>query len=491
MPRRSLFGCILLLSLHIVCGKYNRTNDLYDFYASNPQGVQVFSLLNAIMSPLLPPSSLHVIYVGDCADFVDEAMEFWSMTVISYRCLTNDEDIDTCRYSLHADDRDLDFVRDVRRSTLFFIHCLSVTFEQASCVDAITSRSEVFNVSPSPNTPESSAIHIILIPVFCGCHDVIHLGNVAMLQLQNELQRSIFGVFPVLVFAFNCEIPSSVSLLSSRIDSQLRKNYPVLVQNDDAASWTMLFGHFGWAVKDFDVLESKLPAGSGHTENCREQGIQRHPNVLATVFDAQTLRFFSAFSPFPPSLSLTPPNGSVIYCDVPFSLQFSWLHHSVLQPLASSHRFNAGILEFRSLYLTTEATFRLQLSQEVTAGMLRCSDILPHAPLLVPLEGHFESFSTVDDADGGDYQLFYTLATPCSLPNAQIPDQYRAALFDAAIFTWDESNDSSQPPELHVSASSLHLSHRTLTRFRPFFGSAKLAYPANRVSERLISCPVD
>jgi hypothetical protein len=424
------------------------------------------------MSPLPPPSSLHVIYVGDCADFVDDAVQSWSVTAVSYRCLTNDEDIDTCRYSLHADDRDLDFVRDVRRSSAFFILCLSVTFKQANCVDAMTSRSEVVNVSPSPNTPDSSAIRVLLIPVHCGCHDVMHLGNVAMLQLRNEFQRSIFGVFPVLVFAFNCEIPSSVSLLSSHIDSQLRKNYPSFVQNDDAAPWTILIGHCGWAVKDvkdFDVLDSKLTAhGGGLTENSSEQEIQRHPNVLATVFDAQTLRFFSpcCLSAPTPSLSLTPPNGSVIYCDVPFSLQFSWLHHSVLQPLASSHRFNAGILEFRSPYLTSQAVFRLQLSPEVTAGMLRCSDILPHAPLLVPLEGHFESFSTVDDVDGGDYQLFYTLATPCSLPNAQIPDQYRAALFDAAIFTWDESNDKSETPKLHVCAS--FLSHCILIYFTLF-----------------------
>jgi hypothetical protein len=118
MARRFLCVSIILLSLHNVGGKYDRTNDLHDFYASNPQGLPVFSVLKALMSPSPVPPSLHVVYVGDCADFADEDERLRSLpkTVISYQCLHNDEDVDTCRYSLQADDRDLDFVRDVRQS---------------------------------------------------------------------------------------------------------------------------------------------------------------------------------------------------------------------------------------------------------------------------------------------------------------------------------------------------------------------------------------
>jgi hypothetical protein len=69
---------------------------------------------------------------------------------------------------------------------------------------------------------------------------------------------------------------------------------------------------------------------------------------------------------------------------------------------------------------------------------------------LVHLEANFEVFSTNDDFDGENYNLLYTLATPCSMPPAQIPDHIRAALHDAAVFTWNETN-SIRPPILHVS----------------------------------------
>ena len=68
---------------------------------------------------------------------------------------------------------------------------------------------------------------------------------------------------------------------------------------------------------------------------------------------------------------------------------------------------------------------------------------------MVPLEANFESFSADDDFDGINYSLLFTLATPCSMPPSHIPDHIRAALHDAAVFTWDETN-STQPPVLHV-----------------------------------------
>lgn len=433
MSRRLLLRFIYLLSLQIVCSKYDRTNDLFDFYAGNPLGLRVFSVLKTVISPMPPmqlPSSLHVIYAGDCADF-DEDMRAWPISMFSYQCLRNDEDIDTCRYSLQADDRDLDFVRDT------------------SCANAIISRSEVVAVSSSSNAPDQGVTRILLIPFHCGCHDTLHPVRVAM-QVLYEFERR-HGAFPALIFAFNCDVPGSISLISSRIDAQLRRDLPFIA--DHASPWLMLSGHCDWAAQDLGILESNQPAKNHHTGNCSEQGIQSHPNALATIFDAQMLRLLSpcCMHAIEPKLSLSPSNGSVIYCDVPFPMKFSWLHHSELQPLAFSHRFNAGILEFRSRYLTTENTFRLQLSQETTTVLLKCSDVDPHAPLLVPLEVYFESFSTSDDVDGDKYKLSYTLATPCSMPLAHIPAQHLAALRDAAIFTWDESDGSTRPPPvLHV-----------------------------------------
>jgi hypothetical protein len=329
-------------------------------------------------------------------------------------------------------------------------HCFFVTFEQASCANAVASRSEVVNVSPASNAPDQTAFRILVIPFPCGFHDTLHAVRVTTLLL-NEFGRSS-SLFSAFVFAFNCEVPSSVHLLASKLDSQLRSDYsPLIVER--ASPWAMFTGHCEFAINDSDLSEFKS-AAHGHTGNCSERGVQGRPNVLVTVADAQILRFLSpcCLRAVAPKLSLSPSNGSVIYCDVPFPLQFSWLHHSELQPSAHSHRFNAGILEFKSPYLTTEATFSLQLLQKNTMGVLQCSHILPNAPLMLLLEGHFESYSIIDDVDGDNYTLFYTLATPCSMPHAQIPDRLRAALHDAAIFTWDESDGSTQPPQLQVSA---------------------------------------
>jgi hypothetical protein len=417
----------LFISLHIVSGKYDRTNDLYDFYAGNPQGLPVVAFLEAVFKlPSFPPS-LHVIYVGDCADFVaEDAGQILSIGIVSYQCLDSDEDVDTCRYSLQADDRDLDFMRD------------------SSCSNAIVSRSQVVEVLPSSNVPEQSATSILLLPFHCGCNDFLHPSRVTM-QLLQDLDRS--GVtLSGMVFGFNCKNPDFVSLFSDEIDTQLRIREPFFV--DHGAPWTMRIGQCDWTGRDLHSPDSKLPA-SPRTENCSGKG---SPNVLVTVFDIQMLtRLSSCFtSAVSPKVSLHPRNGSAMYCDTPLPFLSSWLHHSKLQPLASSHRFNAGILEFRSPYLTSSPSFLLQFSQESTTVLLKCSDILPSAPLLVHLEASFELFSTIDDLDGGNLTFLYTLATPCAMPHAQIPYHYRTALHDAAIFTWDESNSSIQPPVLRV-----------------------------------------
>jgi hypothetical protein len=420
---RFLLGWLFLISLHIVSGKYDRTNDLYDFYAGNPQGLPIVPFLKAVFkSPFFPPS-LHVIYVGDCADFVAEDVgQILMIGIVSYQCLLSDEDVDTCRYSLQADDRDLDFVRD------------------GSCSHAIASRSQVVEVLPSSNMPEQSATSILLIPFHCGCNDFLHPSRVIMQLLQNLDSVALSGM----VFGFNCKNPDFVSLLSDDIDAQLRTRIPFFV--DHGAPWTMRIGQCDCTGSDLHSPNSKLPA-SPHTG-------KYSGNVVVTVFDTQMLPrlspcFTSAISP---KVSLSPRNGSVIYCDTPFPFFSSWLHHSKLQPLEISHRFNAGILEFRSPYLTSSPSILLQFSQESTTVLFKCSDILPSAPLLVHLEANFELFSTIDDLDGGNLTFLYTLATPCAMPYAQIPHHYRTALLHAAIFTWDESN-STQPPVLHVHAN--------------------------------------
>ena len=418
-------GCLMLLSLHIICGKYARTDDLFDFYAGNPQGLHVFSLLKAVVLPSLSPPALHIIYVGDCADlFAEDTTESWLTAAISYQCLINDEDIDTCRYSLQADDRDLDYVRD------------------NSCANAVLSRSQVVNPSPSLAVPVQSVPSIILIPFHCGCHDFAHPLQVAteLLTSSSELQA--------LVFAFNCKNPNSISLLSARIDTNLRKLHPFLY--DDAAPWTTLIGHCDWNIRNFDLLEAKMPT-QVPGGNCSKESTLNQQNVLAVAFGMQMLPHLSpCLSALNPQLSLSPLNGSIIYCDVPFPVKFSWLHHSAWQPLAHSHRFNAGILDFKGAHLGLTTSVRLGLSGQHETVLLKCSDVLPSAPLLVHLDANFEVFSTNDDFDGENYNLLYTLATPCSMPPAQIPDHIRAALHDAAIFTWNETN-SIRPPILHVS----------------------------------------
>ncbi len=427
---RFLIGCIFLFSLHVICGKYDRSNDLFDYYAGNPQGLSVFSFLNAVLSPISLPSSLHIIYVGDCADFLSEdLLPSWSIALISYQCLVNDEDIDTCRYSLQADDRDLDFVRD------------------SNCVKAI-SQSQIFYVSPSSSSFGHSVVNILLIPFHCGCHDVLHPFRITML-LFNDSLRSL-GSLPVLIFAFNCDSSNTISLLATSIEAELRSQS---THPNNAASWLMLSGHCDWNFGNFFSPESKLPE-HGRTGNYGEHGIRDHSNVLAAVFDEPTLRLFSSscISALAPKLTLVPPNGSVIYCDVPFHSQFIWYFNSQLQPHAKSNSADAGILDFRSPYLTNAPAFRLQFTQEIPTVTLSCSDILPSAPLMVPLEVNFESFSSddVDGADGDNHKFLYTLATPCSLPFDQIPGHLRAALHDAAIFNWDESNGSNEPPVLQV-----------------------------------------
>jgi hypothetical protein len=422
---------MFLLLLNIIWGKYDRMNDLFDFYAGNPQGLPVFSFLNAVLSPTAFPSSFHIIYVGDCADILpEEWLKSWPMVFVSYQCLVNDEDVDTCRFSLQADDRDLDFVRD------------------ASCANAI-SQSQNFQVSPASRSPDQSAINILLIPLHCGCHDIFHLSRIAMQFLGNFQQR--LGSLPALIFASNCDITSSISMLASSIEAKLRSPGAHPNHVDHAASWIMQSGHCDWNVRNFSSLESKLPEHD-YAGNYSKHGIRGYQNVLATVFDPQTLRHLSSscLSPLPPKVSLVPPNGSVIYCDVPFDLQFMWFHDSELQPQATSNHFDAGILHFSSPYLANEPSFRLQRSQGFATVLLLCSNILPDAPLMVHLEANFESFSTVDGVDGDTFTFLYTLATPCSMPVDLIPGHLAAALRDAAIFTWDESNGSSHPPVLQV-----------------------------------------
>jgi hypothetical protein len=77
----------------------------------------------------------------------------------------------------------------------------------------------------------------------------LHVAN----QLLYGWYRSS-GEIPALFFAFNCENPSSVSLLSTRIDMELRKMHPFLL--DDAATWTMVSGHCDSNISIFDLLES-------------------------------------------------------------------------------------------------------------------------------------------------------------------------------------------------------------------------------------------
>jgi len=460
---RFLHGWFFLISLHIISGKYDRTNDLFDFYAGSPQGLPVVAFLKAVFkTPSFPPS-LHVIYVGDCADFVAEDVgQILMIGIVSYQCLLSDEDVDTCRYSLQADDRDLDFVRD------------------GSCSRAIASRSQVVEVSPSSNIPQQSATSILLIPFHCGCNDFLHPSRVIMQLLQDLGSVALSGM----VFGFNCKNPDFVSLLSDEIDAQLRIREPFFA--DHGAPWTMQIGHCDWTGSDLHSPNSKLPA-SPHTGNCSGKG---SPNVLVTVFDTQMLLrlspcFMSAISP---KVSLSPRNGSVIYCDTPFPFFSSWLHHSKLQPLEISHRFNAGTLEFRSPYLTWSPSVLLQFSQEGTTVLFKCSDILPSAPLLVHLEANFELFSTIDDLDGGNLTFLYTLATPCAMPYAQISDHYRTALHHAAIFTWDESN-SIQPPVLRVCANQFERQCFIIQflEISLFSRSAKLTSLVNCDSKPLLS----
>jgi hypothetical protein len=431
---RLLAAFILLLSLQIIFGKYDRTNDLFDFYASNPQGLRVFSFLKAVLSPISLPASLHIIYVGDCADIWSEDLLAWSTVLLSYQCLINDEDIDTCRYSLQADDRDLDFVRD------------------SNCANAI-SQSQTVHVSPLSSSLGQSAVNMLLIPFHCGCHDVLHPLRISMQILNDSLRR--LGLLPALIYAFNCNVTSTMSLLASSIEASWRSQNTLPHFSDVAASWLMLSGHCDWKAGGFNLLESEV---SEHDHNFDNGGYIKpgYHNVLATVFEPQTLRHFSpgCISALAPKLSFVPANGSVIYCDVPFHSQFIWFYNSELQLHAKINSADSGILDFKSPYLTTVSAFLLQRSQEIPKLVLPCSDIVPTAPLVVPLEANFELFSTNDvDVDYGyNYKLVYALATPCSLPLDQIPSHLRAALHDAAIFTWHESNGSTIPPVLQVSA---------------------------------------
>jgi hypothetical protein len=103
---------------------------------------------------------------------------------------------------------------------------------------------------------------------------------------------------------------------------------------------------------------------------------------------------------------------------------------------------------------------------------------------MITVEADFESFSSADDTDGDSYKVLYTLATPCALPLALMPLHIRSALHDAAIFTWLDSNSSTQPPYLQVRCNPVNLSFIYPLR------SAKSAQNATRVSERQQRCPV-
>jgi hypothetical protein len=402
------------------------------------------------------------VYVGDCADILADDVPQPS-AAFSFQCLHNDEDVDTCRYSLQADDRDLDYQRD------------------RSCASALSFNTQTVTFSASSDVVDERAESILLLPFHCGCHDVLHAAHLAVSLLLDIQRRS--GKHPTTFFAFNCPNSDSISLLSARIDMQLRDVNPHA--DGHAAPYAFLSGYCDWNARGPDLPECNSPV-NGVSGSCDRRGARDHQNVLALVFDSGILQHLSprCLLAVTPKLLLSPPNGSIIYCDVPFSLQFSWLHHSALQPQAHSHRFDAGLLDFTSSYLTGSAAFRLQLSGEAALVVFKCSDIVPGAPLMITVEADFESFSSADDTDGDSYKILYTLATPCALPLALMPLHIRSALHDAAIFTWLDSNSSTQPPYLQVRCNPVNLSFIYPLR------SAKSAQNATRVSERQQRCPV-